>query len=166
MVHYYTITEVSRITGLASHTIRYYEKQFPFLLDVERSKGGHRQYRAHHLENLKKVLHLLKEKKLSIKEAKEILGEPGEKVLIHQTLQSNDSNDQSEVKAALELVLDRLDALCHSNERRDLLLETMLQRAFPEENNDLLAQIARCRKETKETMKMYQSLMVRWHSAN
>jgi DNA-binding transcriptional MerR regulator len=166
MSQYYTITEVSRLTGLASHTIRYYEKQFPFLLDVERSKGGHRQYRVHHLENLKKVLHLLKEKKLSIKEAKEILGEPGEKLRLAQESQSHNRNDQSEVKAALKLVLDRLDSLCHSNERRDLLLETMLQRAFPDENNELLAQIARCRKETKETMKMYQSLMVRWHSAN
>ncbi|MBQ6645434.1 MAG: MerR family transcriptional regulator [Clostridia bacterium] len=47
----YTIQEVSRKTGLSTHTLRYYEKE-GLLNGVERSKGGFRQYAQKDIEAL------------------------------------------------------------------------------------------------------------------
>ena len=168
MAQYFTITEVSRITGLASHTIRYYEKQFPFLLDVDRSPGGHRLYRPKHLEALKKVLYFLKEKKMTIKAAKQALGEPDQKQSLQDVFLSGKESlsKESNLAQVMSLVLERLDQICRSNERRDNMLETFLQRITPNDCNDLLDQIDRCRKETRETMSLYRNLMVQWKNSN
>ena len=47
----YSIQEVSRRTGLSTHTLRYYEKE-GLLSGVERSVGGFRQYSDEDLETL------------------------------------------------------------------------------------------------------------------
>lgn len=47
----YSIQEVSRRTGLSTHTLRYYEKE-GLLTGVERSVGGFRQYSDEDLEML------------------------------------------------------------------------------------------------------------------
>jgi DNA-binding transcriptional MerR regulator len=168
MTDYFTIAEISRLTGLASHTIRYYEKQFPVLLDVERSKGGHRIYRARHLEALKSVIRLLKDEKLSIRAARKMLGEPDS--IASEKHEDNSgqkfSPDAYEINRSLMLVLEKLDRLCQSNERRDALLESILRRTDSKDGNQLIEQIARCRSETRETMKMYESLMLRWKNSN
>ncbi|GAB4284402.1 MAG: hypothetical protein Kow0029_30960 [Candidatus Rifleibacteriota bacterium] len=164
MAEYFTIAEVSKITGLATHTIRYYEKQFPAIFDVERSRGGHRMYRERHLRALKEVLRLLKDEKMSIKDARKLLCEPDiEEVEPHIEKDFNaNSNNVAEIRRSLVQVLEKLDRLCQSNERRDSILEAFLQRTSSCENRELLEQIARCRNETRETMKLYRSLMNRW----
>lgn len=161
MAGYLTINEVSRITGLASHTIRYYEKQFPVLLDVKRSKGGHRQYQPRHLEALQAIIELLKSQKLSIRSARERLGEP-DPTESSASLPLTRNSEVAELNHALILVLEKLDHLCSINERRDALLETLIGKANNTESVQLLDQISRCRNETRETMRMYQSLMERW----
>ena len=72
----YTIAEISQITKLAPHTLRYYEQQFPHLLKTERSKGGHRIYNQSHLDILNSIIHLLKDEGMTIKQARQELGEP------------------------------------------------------------------------------------------
>ena len=47
----YSIQEVSRRTGLSTHTLRFYEKE-GLLTGVERSVGGFRQYSDEDLETL------------------------------------------------------------------------------------------------------------------
>ena len=47
----YSIQEVSRKTGLTTHTLRYYEKE-GLITGVERSGGGFRQYTEEDLEAL------------------------------------------------------------------------------------------------------------------
>lgn len=168
MVDHYTIAEVSLKTGLASHTIRYYEKQFPTLLTSERSKGGHRIYRDRHLEALRSILKLLKDENLSIRDARRILGE-SEKSEVEKNEESNtvsSSSEVAEISRSLALVVERLDRLCQSNERRDTLLEALIRKSSNEENEELMEQILRCRNETQETMKMYHSLMVQWKNSN
>lgn len=164
MAGYLTINEVSRITGLANHTIRYYEKQFPLLLDVERSKGGHRQYLPRHLESLQAIISLLKEHKLSIRAAREMLGEPEAQPEPQiEAVEEGKNAESVDLSRALLMVLDRLDRLCLINERRDTLLEKLVGKPSGSlENKELLEQIARCRNETKETMQMYQTLMKQW----
>ncbi len=47
----YSIKEVSEITGLSAHTLRYYERE-GLLSGVERTSGGYRQYTDSDLEAL------------------------------------------------------------------------------------------------------------------
>ena len=47
----YTIQEVSKRTGLTTHTLRYYEKE-GLINGVERSQGGFRQYSDEDMEAL------------------------------------------------------------------------------------------------------------------
>ena len=47
----YSIQEVSKKTGLTSHTLRYYEKE-GLISGVERTQGGFRQYTDEDLERL------------------------------------------------------------------------------------------------------------------
>ena len=51
VVSMYSIQEVSRLTGLSVHTLRYYEKA-GLLTGVGRSQGGFRQYTDDDLEKL------------------------------------------------------------------------------------------------------------------
>lgn len=167
MADYLTIAEVGRVTGLAAHTIRYYEKQFPLLLDIERSKGGHRIYRDRHLQALKSVLKLLKEDKLSIRDTRKALGEAdAEEVENSNGVSLKRGEEVADVSRSLCVVLERLDSLCQSNERRDILLESLIRKSSKDDDAELMTQISRCRAETRETMKMYRMLMAQWKNSN
>ena len=50
----YSIHDVSKKTGLSSHTLRYYEKE-GLIPGVERSPGGFRQYTEEDLESLARI---------------------------------------------------------------------------------------------------------------
>ncbi len=53
----YSIQDVSKKTGLSTHTLRFYEKE-GLLSKVERSPGGFRQYTDADLEALNLIRHL------------------------------------------------------------------------------------------------------------
>lgn len=53
----YSIQDVSKKTGLSTHTLRYYEKE-GLLPKVERSPGGFRQYTDADLDALRLICHL------------------------------------------------------------------------------------------------------------
>ncbi|WNI17851.1 MerR family transcriptional regulator [Actinacidiphila sp. ITFR-21] len=50
----YTITEMEQISGLAAHTLRWYE-QLGLIHDVSRGPGGHRRYSSDHLSWLELI---------------------------------------------------------------------------------------------------------------
>ncbi|MDD3147375.1 MAG: MerR family transcriptional regulator [Candidatus Riflebacteria bacterium] len=170
MADQFSIAEISRLTGLASHTLRYYEQQFPVLLDVERSRGGHRIYRKRHLETLNSILKLLKDEKLSIRRAREVLGEP-EEAVVAETASACEAEPQIEaenlaVSRMLLLVLERLDHICRNNENRDRMLHDLLKGQSINRNDELIDQIARCRHETHETVKLCQTVMQQRFKSN
>lgn len=173
MADQFSIAEISRLTGLASHTLRYYEQQFPVLLDVERSRGGHRIYRRHHLETISDILRLLKEEKVSIRRAREILGEPesdaprtGNGDPAAENADARAEVAPAEVSRMLTMVLDRLDSLCRNNEKRDQMLYELLRSRKSESDRELLDQISRCRRETHETVKLCQAVMQQRFKSN
>lgn len=167
MAEQYSIAEISRLTGLPAHTLRYYEQQFPVLLDVERTRGGHRIYRKRHLETVSRIIRLLKDEKVSIKKARELLGEPdsvghsAENVPGETTVENN-----ANLEHMLHLVLERLDHICRNNENRDTLLVNLLKNQPSEQKHELLEQITRCRYETRETIKLCQTVIQRGIKAN
>lgn len=62
---YYSISEVSRMTGLEAYVLRYWEKEFP-LLKPRKNRGGSRQYTTHDIELVNRIKHLRTKEKLTI----------------------------------------------------------------------------------------------------
>lgn len=71
---YYSIGEVSELTGLKAHVLRYWETQFA-MISPTKNRGGTRVYRAREIETILLVKHLLYEKRFTIEGAKQKLKE-------------------------------------------------------------------------------------------
>ena len=69
---YYSIGEVSDITGLKQYVLRYWETEFPHLKPSKNS-AGNRIYRQNDIDNLVEIKKLLHEEKFTIKGAKQYL---------------------------------------------------------------------------------------------
>ena len=69
---YYSIGEVSEITGLKQYVLRYWETEFPHLKPAK-NRAGNRTYRQHDLESIAEIQTLLYEKKFTIKGARQYL---------------------------------------------------------------------------------------------
>ncbi|MFA6836313.1 MAG: MerR family transcriptional regulator [Fibrobacteraceae bacterium] len=67
---YWTTVEVEALTGVPSHTLRYWEKTLSFL-KVPRNRAGRRSWRSQEIEFIKALKLLLEEKGLSVAEAGE-----------------------------------------------------------------------------------------------
>ncbi len=73
---YYKISEVSRITGVEPHVLRYWEREFNQIRP--RRVRGQRLYTKRHLELVKRIKRLLHEEGFTIAGARKRLEEPGE----------------------------------------------------------------------------------------
>lgn len=145
MAETFTISEISRMVSLPTHTIRYYEKQFPNLLNVSRSKGGHRKYEKRHLVALKEIIRLLKQENLSIRKTKQILGEEENEEEIIEGLVDDemqiDKLNSKQLAAMLMSVIKRLDVISETNIRQQKILEILLNKSPFVNEDDLLKHI-------------------------
>ena len=66
---YYSIGEISNITGISASKIRFWEKEFE-ILNPQKNKKGNRRFTLEDLKKIKLIYHLLKEKKYTISGAK------------------------------------------------------------------------------------------------
>jgi len=71
---FFRIGDVSKILGLKTHVIRFWEGEFPFLAP-EKGVSGHRVYRKSQIESLVLVKHLLHVERYSIEGAKKKITE-------------------------------------------------------------------------------------------
>ncbi len=71
---YYSIGEVSELTGLKAQVLRYWETQFD-TISPPKNRGGRRVYRTGEIEMILLVKHLLYEKRFTIEGAKQRLKE-------------------------------------------------------------------------------------------
>jgi DNA-binding transcriptional MerR regulator len=69
---YYSIGEVSDITGIEPHVLRYWESVFDDL-DPKKNSAGNRIYKEKDLKVIEKLQKLIKKKKYSTKGAKQVL---------------------------------------------------------------------------------------------
>jgi len=67
--HYYTIGDVSRITGTKPHILRYWESQFK-LLRPARRYSGHRKFSQREIELINRIRYLIFERKFTLAGAK------------------------------------------------------------------------------------------------
>ena len=70
---YYSISEVSRITGLEQHVLRYWESQFPEL-NPAKNRAGNRIYTNKDISLIFEIKRLVREQGFTIEGAKKVLG--------------------------------------------------------------------------------------------
>jgi DNA-binding transcriptional MerR regulator len=96
---YYSIREVSDLLDVPETTLRYWEKEFQEIAPKKTPKGI-RQYTEKDIEQIRLVIHLVKEKQLTIKGAKTRIKENPQKAV-----------DSHEVIAKLQMIRDELIAI-------------------------------------------------------
>ena len=75
---YYSISEVSEITGLKQYVLRYWETEFS-QLKPGKNRAGNRIYRSHEVDTIIEIKSLLYDRKFTIKGARQHLKYPSEK---------------------------------------------------------------------------------------
>jgi DNA-binding transcriptional MerR regulator len=69
---YFKIGEVSQLTGLPGHVLRFWESEFP-ALRPKRTNSGQRLYRKKEIELIRTIQYLLHERKFTISGANQYL---------------------------------------------------------------------------------------------
>lgn len=75
---YYTISEIAEMFNVNQSLIRFWETEFPRFIKPKRNKRGVRFYTPNDIENIRKILYLVKDKKYTLKGAKAALKDPDE----------------------------------------------------------------------------------------
>ncbi len=70
---YYSITEVAKMFGLNESTLRYWEKEFPYLKPKTSGPSMIRQYQEKDIEQIRMIHNLVKVRGFKIAAAKQIL---------------------------------------------------------------------------------------------
>jgi DNA-binding transcriptional MerR regulator len=71
---YFRIGEVSKLTGLKQHVLRYWETEFPAVAP-KKMGSNHRMYRRKDVESILQIKHLLYEKRYTIEGARKHISE-------------------------------------------------------------------------------------------
>lgn len=102
---YYAIGEVSEITSVEPHVLRYWESVFKDL-HPKKNKAGNRVYREKDIEVVLKLKELIQEKKYSTEGARQVLeeGEEGVSKEIPVSLKK----DLKEIRVFLQKLADKL----------------------------------------------------------
>tara|TARA_B100000700_G_scaffold154042_1_gene170962 strand:+ start:757 stop:1134 length:378 start_codon:yes stop_codon:yes gene_type:complete len=82
---YYSIGEVSELTGLKQYVLRYWETEFPHL-KPNKNSAGNRIYRQNDIDNLLEIKKLLHEEKFTIKGAKQYLKTHKQELKVQRTI--------------------------------------------------------------------------------
>ena len=93
---YYSIGEVSKIIGISTSKIRFWEKEFDSI-KPKKNKKGNRIFNKKELNKLKLIHHLLKEKKYTIDGAKKKMRKNPEKTETHQKVIENLKKIKAEI---------------------------------------------------------------------
>ncbi len=71
---YYTIGEVAKMLDLSTSLIRYWEKEFD-IIKPKKNKKGNRHFTTGDIDSIKLIYHLVKERGMTLKGAKQKLKE-------------------------------------------------------------------------------------------
>lgn len=112
---YYSISEVSKITGLEQYVLRYWESEFPHL-KPQKNRAGNRIYTNKDIKLIMHIKQLLRDEKYTIEGAKKVLEEyvpeteAGEQLELLNVPQKKKIQDD-EIKAEVLEVKDFLQGL-------------------------------------------------------
>ncbi len=85
---YYSISEVSEVTGLKQYVLRYWETEFSQLKPTK-NRAGNRTYRSGDIDLIMGIKSLLYDRKFTIKGAKQYLKEPPKQKTIKKEISAN-----------------------------------------------------------------------------
>lgn len=100
---YRSIGEVSRITDLEPHVLRYWESEFE-QLQPRKNRAGRRVYTESDVRMVRRIQHLLKEERYTIEGARQVLEREAQAEDEAKELRE----ELIELRAFLEEVLERL----------------------------------------------------------
>lgn len=105
---YYSMGEVSKLTGLAPHVLRSWEKNYAEL-NPKKNSAGNRAYKESEVELIFKIKELLEEKKYTSAGVKKVLKkeqEPDNKA--KTTIPADVKRDLNEMKVFLTNLLEKM----------------------------------------------------------
>ena len=114
---YFRIGEVSRVSGVKQHVLRYWETEFPGIAP-KKSGSGHRLYRRKDVELILEIKRLLYDQRFTIEGARKHLGgrhkrsaepKPTRRKAAQAELFSSSGNALDQVKQELREILALLD---------------------------------------------------------
>ena len=100
---YYSIGEVSQITDLEAHVLRYWESEFE-QLKPRKNRAGRRVYTDDDIATVQRIQHLLREDKYTIEGAKQVLAREG----LRENGQDTLRKELVELRAFLRELIERL----------------------------------------------------------
>ncbi len=104
---FYKIGEVSKISGIESYVLRYWETEFPFLRP-RKSKSGQRVYVKKDLELILQVKKLLYQERYTIEGVRKKIGDTSAKIPEPLVLQDNRVKEPNNPAGVLSFVKKRL----------------------------------------------------------
>ncbi len=109
---YYNISEVSRITGIKAHVLRYWETEFPMLRPIK-DRANRRLYKKKDLELVMEIKKLLYEENFTIKGARKKLEEKwgGSEKHSRQTLAGRLKKVREKLEQLVRVVEKNIDSL-------------------------------------------------------
>lgn len=102
---YYSIGEVSDITEVEAHVLRYWETVFDDL-SPQKNKAGNRTYKEEDIETILRLKELIQEKKYSTEGAQQVLAQGDEQE--NKTVPVSVKKDLKEIRVFLNDLLDKL----------------------------------------------------------
>src|SRR6056297_3236059 len=102
---YYSIGEVSDITEVEAHVLRYWETVFDEL-NPKKNKAGNRVYKENDIETILKLKELIQEKKYSTEGAQQVLKKDGEEET--EKIPVSVKKDLKEIRLFLSQLLEEL----------------------------------------------------------
>lgn len=105
---YYSISEVSDLTGLEPHVLRYWESEFPSLRPMK-NRGGNRAYRENDIKLIFLIKRLLYHEKFTIDGARRQLKKASDSYLEQLELTFDEIQAQDMVRTVREELRDILD---------------------------------------------------------
>jgi DNA-binding transcriptional MerR regulator len=115
---FYKIGEVSRVTGLESYVLRYWETEFPFLAP-RKSKSGQRVYTKKDIDLILQIKRLLYEEKYTIDGVRRKLGGNIQNLESEEAMEGQsdphriEPNTDNNAGQALAMVKSRLREILH-----------------------------------------------------
>ena len=107
---YYSIGEVSEITGLKQYVLRYWETEFS-QLNPGKNRAGNRNYRSHDIDLITEIKSLLHDRKFTIKGAKQYLKTHKKELKVQRTLKKVVpmlSKDELQILKKLKIGIEEL----------------------------------------------------------
>lgn len=104
---YYSMGEVSKLTGLAPHVLRNWEKTYA-QLNPKKNSAGNRAYKEEEVNLIFKIKELLEEKKFTSEGVRKVLNGDNSASGEHQDLSADLRKDLAEMKIFLNELLEKL----------------------------------------------------------